>query len=152
MLDIDKFKVYNDNYGHLVGDQVLIALCDAVRQNIKCTDSIGRWGGEEFIIALPRANASQAIQVANRIRRAIGEISLFSRDQVPIPAPTICQGISVFPEEANEIVALIDLADQRLYEAKERGRNQIEPEQADCRSIEEPSVLQFREDNFSSLN
>jgi len=152
MLDIDKFKVYNDNYGHLVGDQVLIALCDAVRLNIKCTDSIGRWGGEEFIIALPRANASQAIQVANRIRRAIGEISLFSRDQVPIPAPTICQGISVFPEEANEIVALIDLADQRLYEAKERGRNQIEPEQADCRSVEEPAVIQFREDSYSRLN
>ncbi|HWQ04941.1 MAG TPA: sensor domain-containing diguanylate cyclase [Longilinea sp.] len=152
MLDIDKFKIYNDNFGHLVGDQVLIALCDAIRQNIKCTDSIGRWGGEEFIIALPRANAAQAIQVANRIRRAIGEISLFSRDQVPVPAPTICQGISVFPEEADEIVALIDLADQRLYEAKERGRNQIEPEQSTCHAINEPVIIQYSEDSFSSLN
>ncbi len=128
MLDIDKFKEYNDHFGHLVGDQVLIALCETIRQNIKNTDIIGRWGGEEFVIALPRANTAQAIQVANRIRRAIGEISLFSRDQKPIPAPTICQGIALFPREAGDNIALIDLADQRLYEAKERGRNQIEPD------------------------
>ncbi|GEM_PF-334993 len=128
MLDIDKFKEYNDHFGHLVGDQVLISLCDTIRRYIKSTDSIGRWGGEEFVIVLPRATGEQAILVANRIRRAIGEISLFSRDQKTIPAPTISQGISHFPQDSKEPIALIDIADQRLYLAKERGRNQIEPE------------------------
>lgn len=127
MLDIDKFKTYNDHFGHLVGDQVLVAICDAIRQNIKGSDHIGRWGGEEFVIALPHATGTQALQVANRIRRAIGEIFLLSRDQKPIPAPTICQGIALFPVEAGDNIALIDLADQRLYVAKEHGKNQIEP-------------------------
>lgn len=128
MLDIDKFKEYNDHFGHLVGDQVLISICDTMRRYIKATDSIGRWGGEEFVIVLPRATGDQAILVANRIRRAIGEITLYSRDQKTIPAPTISQGIAIFPQDCNDSIALIDLADQRLYQAKERGRNQLEPE------------------------
>ncbi len=131
MMDIDKFKEYNDHYGHLVGDQVLVAICDTIRRHIKGTDLIGRWGGEEFVIALPNANCAQATQIANRIRRAVMEISLFSRDQKPIHAPTISQGIAVFPWEADETSELIDLADQRLYTAKERGRNQIEPDDID---------------------
>jgi diguanylate cyclase (GGDEF)-like protein len=128
MLDIDKFKDYNDHFGHLVGDQVLVAICDAIRLNIKGSDLIGRWGGEEFVIALPQATGAQAIQVANRIRHVIGEIALLNRDQKPIPAPTICQGIAMFPQEASDTIGLIDLADQRLYEAKDKGQNQIEPE------------------------
>lgn len=128
MVDIDKFKEYNDHFGHLVGDQVLISICDTIRKYIKSTDSIGRWGGEEFVIVLPRATGDQAILVANRIRRAIGEISLFSREQKSIPAPTISQGIALFPLDSNDPIAMIDLADQRLYQAKERGRNQLEPE------------------------
>lgn len=136
MLDIDKFKTYNDHFGHLVGDQVLVAICDAIRLNIKNSDLIGRWGGEEFVIALPHATGIQAIQVANRIRRAIGEISLLNRDQKPIPAPTICQGIALFPEEASDNISLIDLADQRLYVAKEHGKNQIEPDRDSWKIIE----------------
>lgn len=128
MLDIDKFKEYNDLFGHLVGDQVLVAICDAIRQRIKGTDLIGRWGGEEFVIALPNASNAQAILVANRIRSAIAEITLYNRDQKPIYAPTISQGIAVYPSDAQDINALIDIADQRLYEAKKRGRNQIEPD------------------------
>ena len=128
MLDIDKFKEYNDHFGHLVGDQVLISICDTMRRYIKSTDAIGRWGGEEFVIVLPHATGHQAIRVANRIRRAIGEIILYSRDQKTIPAPTISQGIAIFPQDCPDSIALIDLADQRLYRAKERGRNQLEPE------------------------
>ena len=58
MLDIDYFKLYNDNYGHLVGDQVLTSLTDIIRKHIKSTDLVGRWGGEEFVIALPNANGA----------------------------------------------------------------------------------------------
>ncbi len=127
MLDIDHFKRYNDNYGHLVGDQVLIRLTDLLRRYIKNSDLVGRWGGEEFAIALPSTNGVQAAMVAERIRKALRKLEFFDRDGKKIPSPTISQGIAVFPDEANSTERLIDLADQRLYIAKQRGRDQIEP-------------------------
>jgi len=130
MLDIDYFKQYNDTYGHLVGDRVLQGLCVAVQQHIKHTDSVGRWGGEEFVISLPGADGNQAIQVAKRISETLGKLRVEDSNQNPVPAPTISQGIAVCPKEADEIYRLIDIADKRLYTAKERGRNQIEPDKA----------------------
>ncbi len=127
MLDIDYFKQYNDTYGHLIGDEILTALCNTIRSYIKNTDIVGRWGGEEFAICLPNASGAQAQQVADRIRQTIAEFKINHENQKALPAPTISQGIAVFPQEADEIFKLIDLADQRLYIAKERGRNQVEP-------------------------
>jgi diguanylate cyclase (GGDEF)-like protein len=127
MMDIDYFKQYNDTFGHLVGDQILNTLCAAIKQHIKHTDAVGRWGGEEFIISLPGATGIQAMQVAQRIGQTMAGLRVEDMEQRTIPVPTVSQGIAVFPEEANEIFRLIDLADQRLYVAKERGRNQIEP-------------------------
>lgn len=127
MLDIDHFKDYNDKYGHLVGDQVLRALAETVQHTIKNTDIFGRWGGEEFTIALPRATGAQAVHVAERIRQALHDLILKDRENKPIQAPTISQGIAIFPFEATDPFGLIDLADQRLFAAKERGRNEIEP-------------------------
>ncbi len=128
MLDIDHFKQYNDNYGHLVGDQVLTLLTDAIRTHIDSNDSIGRWGGEEFAIILPNTNGSQAMLVAERIRQTMNGLSLQGRDGKHLPVPTVSQGIAVFPQEIDDVDRLIDLADQRLYLAKERGRDQIEPD------------------------
>ena len=127
MLDIDYFKLYNDSYGHLVGDQVLTSLTDIIRKHIKSTDLVGRWGGEEFVIALPNANGAQALEVAQRIKSSMNKLTLLDRDNAAIPAPSVSQGIAVFPKETDSIHTLIDLADQRLYIAKERGRNQIDP-------------------------
>jgi len=127
MLDIDYFKQYNDTYGHLVGDRILEALCIAVRHNIKQNDAIGRWGGEEFAISLPGADGTQAIRVAKRISQTLGNIRVENLDQKTVPIPTISQGIAVYPSEADEIYRLVDIANGRLYVAKERGRNQIEP-------------------------
>ncbi|MCC7118295.1 MAG: diguanylate cyclase [Anaerolineales bacterium] len=126
MLDIDHFKRYNDSYGHQVGDQVLINLCRFIRENIKASDLVGRWGGEEFSVALPNANLDQALQVARRIQSAMLNFTLKLPDEKEIPAPTVSQGIALYPEESQHTVKLIDLADKRLYIAKERGRNQIE--------------------------
>lgn len=131
MLDIDFFKQYNDNYGHVVGDQVLVVLNQAIRQHIKATDSIGRWGGEEFTIVLPGTNGLQAQQVALRVQNTINTLSLTDRVGKQMPFPTVSQGLAVFPYEANDVFKLIDLADQRLYTAKQRGRNQVEPSQED---------------------
>jgi diguanylate cyclase (GGDEF)-like protein len=127
MLDVDYFKQYNDTYGHLIGDRVLQGLCTAIQQHIKQTDAVGRWGGEEFVISLPRANRKQALQIAKRISKTLKSLQVRDRDQQIIPIPTISQGIAVFPKEADEIYRLIDIADKRLYIAKKRGRNQIEP-------------------------
>ncbi len=128
MLDIDYFKQFNDTYGHLVGDRILNSLCIAIRQHIKQGDAVGRWGGEEFVISLPNATGEQALQVATRISETMATLRVEDREQRTIPVPTVSQGIAVFPHEVDEIYRLIDLADRRLYVAKERGRNQIEPE------------------------
>jgi diguanylate cyclase (GGDEF)-like protein len=127
MLDIDYFKQYNDTFGHLVGDRILNALCTVIKQHIKQHDAVGRWGGEEFIISLPGATGLQAMQVAGRIGETLRLLRVEDRDQKIVPIPTVSQGIAVFPDEADEIFPLIDIADRRLYVAKERGRNQIEP-------------------------
>ncbi len=130
MLDVDHFKQYNDNYGHLVGDQVLILLTEAIRTHINSTDSIGRWGGEEFAIVLPNTNGLIALSVAKRIQQTMNNLIIQGRDGKDLPAPTVSQGIAVFPNETEDIHRLIDLADQRLYIAKERGRNQVEPDES----------------------
>lgn len=128
MLDIDFFKQYNDAHGHLVGDRILTSLCQAIQTHIKQGDAVGRWGGEEFIISLPNATGEQALQVARRIGETMALLKVEDRAQKTVPVPTVSQGIAVFPMEADEIFRLIDLADRRLYIAKERGRNQIEPD------------------------
>jgi diguanylate cyclase (GGDEF)-like protein len=128
MLDIDFFKQFNDTYGHLVGDRILKTLCTAIRHHIKHTDAVGRWGGEEFVISLPGATGLQALQVAERIGQTMAALRLEDREQKTIPVPTVSQGIAIYPTEADEIYRLIDLADRRLYVAKARGRNQIEPD------------------------
>lgn len=128
MLDIDHFKQYNDSYGHLVGDEVLTTLCATIKQHIKSTDIVGRWGGEEFVISLPNTSSEQAEQVALRVRDTMLTLTVRVEHERTIPVPTISQGLALFPREAGTIMELIHLADRRLYVAKERGRNQIEPE------------------------
>jgi diguanylate cyclase (GGDEF)-like protein len=128
MIDIDHFKQYNDRYGHLIGDQVLCMVTETIRRNIKNGDLVGRWGGEEFAIALPNASGEDAIKVAYRLQKSMAQLYLANRENQIIQVPTLSQGIAVFPLEASEVYPLVDLADQRLYRAKERGRNQIEPQ------------------------
>jgi diguanylate cyclase (GGDEF)-like protein len=136
MLDIDFFKQYNDTYGHQVGDEILIKLCETIQKYTKKTDFVGRWGGEEFAIALPGAGGDVAYQVAERVQKSMQSMTLLDPKQVKIPAPTVSQGISVFPDEAVDINHFVYLADQRLYVAKERGRNQIEPDLSRQKSIQ----------------
>jgi diguanylate cyclase (GGDEF)-like protein len=130
MLDIDYFKQYNDTYGHLAGDEILRNLCNIIKSHLKRTDAVGRWGGEEFVISLPGADGPQAQQVAERVRASMLNLFVKNYEQITISVPTISQGIAVYPLEADKAIKLIDLADKRLYVAKERGRNQIEPEES----------------------
>jgi diguanylate cyclase (GGDEF)-like protein len=125
MLDLDDFKQYNDTYGHVVGDEVLRATVQAIRTHVKQTDLVGRWGGEEFSIALRNANQAQALLVANRIRETLATTHIQARDGTPIPAPTVSQGIAVLGHTAHTVDELIDQADRALYHAKHRGKDQI---------------------------
>jgi diguanylate cyclase (GGDEF)-like protein len=127
MLDVDFFKQYNDTYGHLVGDQALNQVVEAVRKNIRSHDILGRWGGEEFTLILPETTGSQAMQVAERIRQTLRILTVPLADERRIPVPTISQGIAMFAE-TGEALKLVDLADKRLYIAKDRGRDQVEPD------------------------
>jgi diguanylate cyclase (GGDEF)-like protein len=138
MLDVDQFKQYNDTYGHLVGDKVLVALTDTIRRHIESTDGVGRWGGEEFAILLLHTNGSQADQIAGRIRETVNALQITNRDGDPVPAPTVSQGIAVYPDETEDIFKLVDLADRRLYVAKEHGRNQVQPDMKHWKSIQSP--------------
>jgi diguanylate cyclase (GGDEF)-like protein len=146
MLDIDHFKLINDQYGHLTGDEVLTNLCQIIRRNVKKSDLIGRWGGEEFIISLPHANGPQAYRVAERIRNTLENTTIADRSNHLIALPTISQGIAVFLEETTDFIKLVDLADQRLYIAKERGRDQIEPSLQALEETQPFPVIQTVED------
>jgi diguanylate cyclase (GGDEF)-like protein len=87
MLDIDRFKQYNDTYGHLVGDDVLRCTVRAIEGHLKSTDVVGRWGGEEFGVVLPGVNRAQARLIADRIRETVANNIMKDRDNKPIPHP-----------------------------------------------------------------
>ena len=125
MLDIDRFKQYNDTYGHMVGDDVLRSIVAAIQDHLKGTDVVGRWGGEEFGIILPEVSRAQARLIAERIRQTAARAMLKDIHSRSIPSPTVSQGLAMFPDDATNIEELIDKADSALFRAKDLGRNQI---------------------------
>lgn len=125
MLDIDDFKNYNDRWGHLTGDQLLIALTSVIKKTVKNSDFVGRWGGEEFLVVLPETTAEQAGKVAHRIADNLRNKNLTNYSDEIIPTPTVSQGIATCPNDARQPFDLIDKADIRLYEAKLHGKNQV---------------------------
>ena len=119
MLDIDHFKNVNDIYGHQKGDIVLTEIGKIIRSNIRTTDYVGRYGGEEFIILLPGANKVDAYTIAEKVRNKVQSSKLLGSDA----QLTISCGIASFPSDANKQIQIIERADQALYNAKENGRN-----------------------------
>ena len=120
MIDIDHFKNINDTYGHLKGDEVLRGLSELIQKNLRETDSFGRYGGEEFIILLPETNLSSAAGVAEALRKKIEEHRFLESETV-----TISMGIAEAYVELENIDDIIEKADQKLYKAKESGRNKV---------------------------
>lgn len=125
MLDIDKFKQYNDTYGHLVGDDVLRSTVAAIQNHLKGTDVVGRWGGEEFGIILSDVDRDQACTIAERIRQSVAQNVMKDMHGHSIPSPTVSQGVAMYPDDAVHIEELIHKADSALFHAKDMGRNQI---------------------------
>ncbi len=121
--DIDLFKRINDNYGHLAGDKVLKIIAKSLQINLRDTDFIARFGGEEFVALMPETSLQEAKIVAEKLRKKI-ESSPFNFKKEPVQI-TVSFGISEFVGEdtANEV---FERADKALYKAKEKGRNQVQ--------------------------
>ncbi len=125
MADIDHFKTFNDQYGHLTGDQVLRLVALGMKQNVKGRDIAARYGGEEFIVVLPNTALQSAITVADHIRRAVMTKELMRRSNGErLGRVTISIGVAVL-HRGDTAQLLIDRADKCLYAAKRQGRNRV---------------------------
>jgi diguanylate cyclase (GGDEF)-like protein len=123
MLDIDHFKKINDLYGHSVGDQALIFLTETIIKSLRTSDFFGRFGGEEFVVILPETTLTEALDIAERLRRHIAEISFLSSGQ--FISLTVSIGVANFETSSANFDYLLHKADQALYEAKHQGRNRV---------------------------
>lgn len=128
MMDIDHFKEINDRYGHRTGDVILQHVAKALLSNTRGCDLPSRYGGDEFIVVLPETPAKQACYGAERIRKVVEALS------IPVPsenrnteqiATSLSIGVAEFPGDAESVDALIDLADQAMYQAKRLGCNRV---------------------------
>jgi len=122
VMDVDRFKKFNDTYGHLAGDRVLEQIAQTIRHGIRGEDIPSRFGGEEFTILLPNTDQSTVWNVAERLRTSIAQMKI--QWDVPLPSVTISIGIYTFDHNTNsDVSAIIHRADEALYISKERGRN-----------------------------
>ncbi len=124
MLDIDYFKDVNDNYGHQIGDEVLVTVADLVRLNVRPVDVVCRYGGEELAVILPETENKGAQIVAERIRSTVAD-SLTTTPQGDVIRITVSIGLATFPQDSSAGAGLIHAADQALYAAKQGGRNLV---------------------------
>jgi diguanylate cyclase (GGDEF)-like protein len=124
MLDVDHFKSFNDTYGHEAGDMVLQALGALLQRNSRSCDIACRYGGEEFLLILPDTSLAAAAQRADEFLKQIRRLRLTHQNSSFQITASI--GVAVFPEHAREQETLIRAADEALYRAKERGRDQVQ--------------------------
>lgn len=120
IMDIDKFKIINDTYGHDIGDIVLKDLSTFISSNIRSTDIIARWGGEEFILILDTTDLYQAQNISDKLRIGIENFKFQIVGKV-----TISMGISEFKNEVETFNEVFKRADKALYQAKKTGRNKV---------------------------
>jgi diguanylate cyclase (GGDEF)-like protein len=123
MLDLDYFKMVNDTYGHDAGDAVLKAVAQVLKQSVRASDLVIRYGGEEFLILLQDASGAAAEQVAEGIRQAVEKLRV-SVGGVSLQK-TISIGLADYPDDSDTFWQTVKFADVALYRAKESGRNRV---------------------------
>ena len=119
LLDVDKFKLFNDTYGHPAGDEVLKTVALLLQESARATDFVARYGGEEFVVVLPETDTEGALTLAERIREAIAEHEWAQR------AITVSIGAATLQPATPDCAVLIEQADKALYLSKQNGRNQV---------------------------
>jgi diguanylate cyclase (GGDEF)-like protein len=125
IFDIDHFKTYNDANGHPAGDELLKRMATLIRENLRPEDMASRYGGEEFVVAMPETDGETATQIAERIREAIATHPFPHGATQPGGRLTISGGVAAFPVNGTNSTELIMHADQALYQAKAAGRNRV---------------------------
>ena len=121
VIDLDHFKLFNDAYGHLAGDDILRAVARTISAEVRAYDIVGRFGGEEFVVLLPGTTDAETVHVAERIRSRIAAL--------PLPSPddqlTVSIGVASFPQHAETLDELLHSADMAMYAAKAAGRDRV---------------------------
>jgi diguanylate cyclase (GGDEF)-like protein len=134
LIDIDHFKSINDNFGHQVGDEAIVALAESMQLAFRSADILCRYGGEEFVAIMPDSSVEAAFGATRRLqstyRKTCADSGLQCGDDI-----TFTAGIANYPADGNTEEGLIRLADQRLYKGKNRGRNQVTIDTAVMRTI-----------------
>ncbi len=123
MIDIDHFKSYNDRYGHQAGDSLLKTVSAILNSFARPVDYAARYGGEEFCLILPNFVRTEAVEIANRLRLRVAAQPFFFQGEKS--SVTISLGVASFPQDATTASQIIRVADERLYQAKHGGRNQV---------------------------
>ena len=124
LIDIDGFKAYNDEHGHLAGDACLRSVADTIRTSVRPTDLLGRFGGEEFVILLPGTTRDECWSIGERIKREVEKAHIIDSSLNNLPSVTISIGITeAGPDTFYK--DLFEVADKALYRAKEEGKNRI---------------------------
>lgn len=118
MLDLDHFKMINDRHGHLIGDKHLRGVADVLKAEVRATDLVGRFGGEEFVILLPSTAQADALAIAERIRRRVATVAIEGLDSV-----TVSVGVAAHPDHGETLEEVVSAADRALLAAKTAGRN-----------------------------
>lgn len=123
LFDLDRFKMLNDNYGHDVGDKILLGISEVATQALRTSDWLSRWGGEEFLAILPDTDEIGALKIAERLREEIEKFSFQLNTQKIKTSASI--GVASYPRDGDTPEFLIKAADAALYEAKKSGRNRV---------------------------
>ncbi|MEP6572971.1 MAG: GGDEF domain-containing protein [Gemmatimonadota bacterium] len=125
MIDVDHFKLFNDTYGHAAGDEALRIVASTIQKAVRDSDLVVRYGGEEFVAVFPGMNADGAVERMEAIRRAVSETPVPLLRTQQLATLTISAGVSTYGVDSLEVDELLDAADNRLFEAKEAGRNRV---------------------------
>ncbi|HET8840626.1 MAG TPA: diguanylate cyclase, partial [Ktedonobacteraceae bacterium] len=129
-LDLDHFKEFNDGYGHTAGDVALFEFAQLLGRSMRTTDTVGRWGGEEFVAVLPETEASDALAIAQHLRTTVNQQPFAVGSGLYL---TCTIGLACYPAHGETLDAIVNAADQAMYAAKRLGRNQVRP-------IDDPAV------------
>ena len=125
MIDVDDFKQYNDTYGHLAGDQVLVTVGENIRKPLRPNDLVARFGGEEFCVLLPETKLEYAVEIAERLRERVSKADPGIIDGKQLPKVTISLGVTEY-KPGYSLDTMIASADVAMYHAKQNGKNRVQ--------------------------